>query len=92
MGMLAKSSEMREARQMMSRSVETIESLTNDLLAETSAFKNALQDAVTQDIDDNIRSISAQIDAMKEIIEKRAEALEAAIIFLENHEESRFGG
>ena len=92
MGMLAKSSEMREARQMMSRSVETIESLTNDLLAETAAFKNALQDAVTQDIDDNIRSISAQIDAMKEIIGKRAEALEAAIIFLENHEESRFGG
>jgi archaellum component FlaC len=92
MGMLAKSGEMREARQMLTRSVEKIESLTNDLLAEVQTFRSTLQDAVTEDIDSNIKSISAQIDAIKEIIENRTQALERAILFLEEHEKSKFGG
>jgi peptidoglycan hydrolase CwlO-like protein len=92
MGMLAKSGEMREARQMLTRSVEKIESLTNDLLAEVQTFRSTLQDAVTEDIDSNIKSISAQIDAIKEIIENRTQALERGILFLEEHEKSKFGG
>ena len=67
MGMLAKSSEMREARQMLSRSVEKIDELTNDLIGEVITFRSALQDEITQDIDNNIKSISAEIDAIKEM-------------------------
>ena len=92
MGMLAKSSEMREARQMLSRSVEKIDELTNDLIGEVITFRSALQDEITQDIDNNIKSISAEIDAIKEIIASKAEAIESAIVFLENHEKSKFGG
>ncbi len=92
MGMLAKSSEMREARQMLSRSVEKIDELTNDLIGEVITFRSALQDEITQDIDNNIKSISAEIDAIKEILASKAEAIERAIVFLENHEKSKFGG
>ena len=92
MGMLAKSSEMREARQMLSRSVEKIDELTNDLIGEVITFRSALQDEITQDIDNNIKSISAEIDAIKEMLASKADAIERAIVFLENHEKSKFGG
>jgi len=92
MGTQAKSTEMREARILISRSVEKIEDLTNTLLQDSVAFRNTLQDAVTEDINNNIKEISILIQEMKDIIEKRANALEKAIVFFENLERNRAGG